>query len=177
MPIFFAMLLMLVSGLSYRTRGSEFLADFHGGRISKLLIGAAPRGILVAAVSTWYVGLAAWVLCTAADSAGHAQGQSFGSPGDNDFYQAFKLAVAGTISTAPVFIAMLMLPLWRGLPAPYLIASALLGGLLEPLAYWLGWRTPSFGKQGDPWYFRLLRGTEWAEVYVGICFCLPALAM
>jgi hypothetical protein len=171
--IFFTVPLVLAGGIAYRMRGSEFYANGLGSRPLKLAIGALPRAIGVWLVAPWQFALATWLLCAAADSLGHAQGQSFGSPGDNDRSQALKLLEAGVTSILPVLMALFFAWLIVDAPVPFLMPIlVILGGAGEPAAYWLGWRTPAIGTQASPWYRRLLTGTEWAELYTGLLLTL-----
>jgi hypothetical protein len=114
-----AILIILASGICYRVRGSEFYADRFGSRALKLTIGALPRAIGVWLIVPWQFALGVWIGCMAADSVGHAQGQSFGSPGDNDLRQALKLLDAGVTSAAPVALGLFLAWLIVSAPVPF----------------------------------------------------------
>ncbi len=172
-----AILIIILSAICYRIRGSEFYANGFGSRPVKLAIGAFPRALGVLLFAPWPYALGAWFLCALADSSGHAQGQSYGSANDNDPQQALKLTEAGLLSAVPVLAALFFAWAFAGAAVPLLAPIlTLTGGALQPAAYWLGWHTPSLGKAGDPWFRRLLTGTEWAEFYTGLLLCLFVLA-
>jgi hypothetical protein len=175
-----ALLIVLLSGVCYRIRGSEafsawkpltlpFGIVWRRDRLVKQLISGAPRGLGVWLFAPWPYALAAWLLSALADTWPHSKGEGFGGPGDLDPSQAIIMAEAGFMSALPVIAGFIALGYLSGEAyrwAP--MAVALCAGLAEPAAYWLGWHTPAIGKQGDPYWRRLLTGTEWAELYTGL---------
>ncbi len=161
-----AIILILLSGLLYRVRGSSWTDDdaaLKGLRVAKLAVGSLPLPL-----AALHLGInpptcaAVWIVTALADTLPHA-----GNQGAVDIGQALRLIPNAIASAFPVVAALFV---GDHRLAAYVAAVSVV--LIAP-AYFIGNRLPIYWMIG-PIGFR--KGPEIGEVIYGLTRCLFVLA-
>jgi len=161
MMLALSLVLIVVSAIGYRVRGSGYFADLpagflfgisRGDRLFKLLIGAAPVGFAACLAGVpWYLALAVWALTALSDTLPHAAFQ-----GAAGALQVLGMSALGIANLAPAAAA-----LWLSGHAWWV---PLVTGLLSGPAYLAGNHTPLNVVRG---MFALRKGPEVGEFFNG----------